>query len=51
LRDDWLSVCRAAVADVHGVLRTLPTRDEREVVVGKGEGGDETTAVDAEGRR
>jgi len=51
LRDDWLSVCRAAVADVHGVLRDLPTRDEREVVVGEGEGGDETTAVDAEAEK
>jgi len=51
LRDDWLSVCRAAVADVHGVLRELPTRDEREVVVGEGEGGDETTAVDAEAEK
>src|SRR4051794_1906561 len=51
LRDDWLSVCREAVADVHGVLRELPTRDEREVVVGEGEGGDETTAVDAEAEK
>ncbi len=51
MRDDWLSVCREAVADVHGVLRALPTRDEREVVVGKGEGGDETTAVDAEAEK
>jgi myo-inositol-1(or 4)-monophosphatase len=51
LRDDWLSVCRAAVADVHGVLRDLPTRDEREVVVGEGEGGDDTTAVDAEAEK
>jgi myo-inositol-1(or 4)-monophosphatase len=51
LRDDWLSVCREAVADVHGVLRALPTRDEREVVVGEGEGGDETTAVDAEAEK
>ncbi len=51
MRDDWLSVCREAVADVHGVLRELPTRDEREVVVGEGEGGDETTAVDAEAER
>jgi myo-inositol-1(or 4)-monophosphatase len=51
LRDDWLSVCRGAVADVHGVLRELPTRDEREVVVGEGEGGDETTAVDAEAEK
>jgi myo-inositol-1(or 4)-monophosphatase len=51
LRDDWLSVCREAVADVHGVLRELPTRDEREVVVGEGEGGDETTAIDAEAEK
>lgn len=51
MRDDWLSVCREAVADVHGVLRELPTRDEREVVVGAGEGGDETTAVDAEAEK
>jgi myo-inositol-1(or 4)-monophosphatase len=51
LRDDWLSVCREAVDDVHGVLRELPTRDEREVVVGEGEGGDETTAVDAEAEK
>jgi myo-inositol-1(or 4)-monophosphatase len=51
LRDDWLSVCREAVDDVHGVLRELPTRDEREVVVGQGEGGDETTAVDAEAEK
>jgi len=36
---------------VHGVLRELPTRDEREVVVGEGEGGDETTAVDAEAEK
>ena len=36
---------------MHGVLRELPTRDEREVVVGEGEGGDETTAVDAEAEK
>ena len=29
------------------MLVELPTRDEREPVVGDGEGGDETTAVDA----
>jgi myo-inositol-1(or 4)-monophosphatase len=51
LSDDWLSVCRAAVEDVHGVLRELPTRAEREPVVGAGEGGDETTAVDAEAEK
>jgi myo-inositol-1(or 4)-monophosphatase len=44
---DWLDVCRAAVEDVRGVLADLPTRAEREPVVGDGMGGDETTAVDA----
>jgi myo-inositol-1(or 4)-monophosphatase len=44
---DWLAVCREAVEDVRGVLMELPTRAEREPVVGEGEGGDETTAVDA----
>jgi len=44
---DWLDVCRGAVDDLRGVLEDLPTRDEREPVVGDGEGGDETTAVDA----
>jgi myo-inositol-1(or 4)-monophosphatase len=43
---DWLDTCRAAVDDVRGVLAELPTRAEREPVVGTGEGGDETTAVD-----
>jgi myo-inositol-1(or 4)-monophosphatase len=44
---DWLGVCRGAVADVRGVLADLPGRAEREPVVGDGEGGDQTTAVDA----
>jgi myo-inositol-1(or 4)-monophosphatase len=48
---DWLSVCRGAVADVRGVLADLPGRAEREPVVGDGEGGDETTAVDAAAER
>jgi myo-inositol-1(or 4)-monophosphatase len=48
---DWLSVCRGAVADVQGVLADLPGREEREPVVGDGEGGDETTAVDAAAER
>jgi myo-inositol-1(or 4)-monophosphatase len=43
---DWLEICRAAVADVEGVLERLPTRAEREPVVGQGLGGDETTAID-----
>jgi myo-inositol-1(or 4)-monophosphatase len=43
---DWLELCRAAVADVDAVLARLPTRVEREPVVGAGLGGDETTAID-----
>ena len=43
---DWLETCRAAVRDVEAVLAELPTRAEREPVVGAGLGGDETTAVD-----
>ena len=44
---DWLALCRAAVDDVRGVLLELPGRAEREPVVGRGMGGDETTAIDA----
>jgi myo-inositol-1(or 4)-monophosphatase len=43
---DWLGLCRMSVADVRAVLEQLPTRVEREPVVGEGLGGDETTAVD-----
>jgi len=43
---DWLEVCRATVSDVRNVLEALPTRVEREPVVGRGLGGDETTAID-----
>jgi myo-inositol-1(or 4)-monophosphatase len=43
---DWLAVCRGAVEDVRAVLLTMPTRVEREPVVGDGIGGDETTAID-----
>jgi myo-inositol-1(or 4)-monophosphatase len=43
---DWLELCRSAVADVDGVLERLPTRAEREPVVGAGLGGDDTTAID-----
>jgi len=48
---DWLATCRAAVEDVHGELADLPSRAEREPVVGAGEGGDETTAIDAAAER
>jgi myo-inositol-1(or 4)-monophosphatase len=44
---DWLEVCREAARAVAAVLVDLPTRTEREPRVGDGEGGDETTAVDA----
>lgn len=43
----WLELCRAAAADVRGALDALPTRLEREEPRGLGEGGDETTAIDA----
>ena len=42
----WLDVCRLCVADIRGVLETLPTRLEREPVIRVGEGGDDTTAID-----
>jgi myo-inositol-1(or 4)-monophosphatase len=42
----WLELCRAAVADIRGVLDELPTRGEREPVLATGVGGDETTAID-----
>jgi myo-inositol-1(or 4)-monophosphatase len=47
----WLDLCRAARGDVERVLAELPTRAEREPVVGAGKGGDETTAIDAAAER
>jgi myo-inositol-1(or 4)-monophosphatase len=46
-----LSVCRDAVRDVKRVLDELPGRADRETVVGAGEGGDDTTAIDAAAER
>ncbi|HEY7602684.1 MAG TPA: inositol monophosphatase family protein [Gaiellaceae bacterium] len=43
---DWLADCRAAVGDLKRILAELPGRADREPVVGEGEGGDETTAID-----
>jgi myo-inositol-1(or 4)-monophosphatase len=48
---DWLALCREAVDDVRRVLAELPTRADREPVVGAGVGGDETTAIDAAAER
>ena len=42
----WLELCRAASADVEAVLAKLPSREERGQPVGRGEGGDETSALD-----
>ena len=44
---NWLQLCRDCVADIGVVLAQLPTRLEREPVLRQGEGGDETTAIDA----
>jgi myo-inositol-1(or 4)-monophosphatase len=43
----WLELCREIVEDIRGELVRLPTRHERELVVGQGRGGDETTQIDA----
>ena len=43
----WLELCRDAAADIREALVRLPGRDEREEEVGRGQGGDETTAIDA----
>jgi myo-inositol-1(or 4)-monophosphatase len=43
---DWLAFCRGCADDVGQVLAGLPTRAGREVVVGRGAGGDDTTHVD-----
>jgi myo-inositol-1(or 4)-monophosphatase len=48
---DWAALCRTAVDDVRGVLAELPRRADREPVIGAGEGGDETTAIDAAAER
>ncbi len=44
---DWLALSRACVGDLEDALATLPTRAEREPVLRAGEGGDDTTAIDA----
>jgi myo-inositol-1(or 4)-monophosphatase len=44
---DWLAFSRGCVEDLDGVLGDLPTRAEREPVLRPGEGGDDTTAIDA----
>lgn len=47
---DWLELCRAAAADVEQILEGMPP-SERQAVLGEGEGGDDTTAIDAAAER
>ena len=47
----WLDLCRAAVRDVEAVLASMPTREERERPVGRGQGGDITAALDEAAER
>ena len=42
----WIGACRAAAEATRVGLAGLETRDRRERVIGRGEGGDETVAVD-----
>jgi myo-inositol-1(or 4)-monophosphatase len=42
----WLDTCRLCVADIRAALARLPTRLEREPVLRRGKGGDDTTAID-----
>jgi myo-inositol-1(or 4)-monophosphatase len=44
---DWLPICRRAAEDVQGVLAELLPGEQRERVLRRGEGGDDTTAIDA----
>jgi myo-inositol-1(or 4)-monophosphatase len=48
---DWLALCRGAAEDVRVVLADMPSRAEREPVLAQGEGGDDTTAIDAAAER
>jgi myo-inositol-1(or 4)-monophosphatase len=48
---NWPALCRAARDDIDTVLEALPGRAEREPVLGAGEGGDDTTAIDAAAER
>ncbi|MGI8512597.1 MAG: inositol monophosphatase family protein [Solirubrobacteraceae bacterium] len=43
---DWLGACRAAAADLRGMLAGHATTAERAVEIGRGEGGDRTLVID-----
>jgi myo-inositol-1(or 4)-monophosphatase len=42
----WLETCRLCVADIRDVLERLPLSSDREPVLRRGQGGDDTTAID-----
>ena len=44
--DALLELCRGSVQDIRAELKRLPTREEREKVLRRGMGGDETTQID-----
>jgi myo-inositol-1(or 4)-monophosphatase len=44
--DALLELCRGIVQDIRAELKRLPTREEREKVLRRGMGGDETTQID-----
>ena len=43
---DWLAACRRIAAEVRSMLDALPGTAQRAVVVGRGEGGDNTLVID-----
>jgi myo-inositol-1(or 4)-monophosphatase len=43
---DWLGFCRAATARIEVELAQRPSRADREAVVARGAGGDDTTEID-----
>jgi myo-inositol-1(or 4)-monophosphatase len=47
----WLALCQEASRAVEAELAARPTRSERGTVVGRGEGGDRTLAIDAAAER
>ncbi|MGA9761660.1 MAG: inositol monophosphatase family protein [Gaiellaceae bacterium] len=44
--ESLLALCRDIVSDIRAELKRLPTREEREKVLRRGMGGDETTQID-----
>ena len=47
----WLTLCREVAGDIHHALAELSTRAEREQPAGRGQGGDDTVAIDIAAER